>query len=78
MQISALILPSVFLIIPKAFEKSWSVAKSNETGTPPSGGLDITSIWCSGDLLELLINYTTTQDIMNEIESKIWDYEKNH
>jgi len=59
-----------------SYEEGQNPTESNETGTPPSGGLDITSIGCSGDLLELLANYTTTQDIMNEIEEKICNYER--
>ena len=60
-----------------SYEEGENPTESNETGTPPSGGLDINSIWCSGDLLDLLNNYSKTSKILDEIESKIWDYERN-
>jgi hypothetical protein len=59
------------------YEEGQNPTEYNETGTPPSGGLEITSIWCSGDLHDLLCNYTTTKEIIDEIEKKICNYERN-
>ena len=60
------------------YDEGHCPTESNETGTPPSGGLDIISIWCSGDLHDLLCNYTTTKEIIDEIEEKICNYERKY
>ena len=47
-------------------------------GVPEYEEIDIQSIKCEGDMFELLLNYTKTQDIINEIELKISEYERNN
>ena len=60
------------------YEEGQDPTEYNETGTPPLEGVEIISIWCSGDLHDLLCNYGKTSDILDEIEEKICSYERNN
>ena len=50
---------------------------SDLSGVPEYEEIDIQNIKCEGDMFELLLNYTKTQDIIDEIELKISEYEKD-
>jgi len=47
----------------------------NGEGYPPSEEIEIGNIKCTGDLMDLLLNYSRTQDVIDEIEVKISEYE---
>ena len=49
---------------------------NGDPGYPEYEEIDIQSIKCEGDIFELLLNYTKTQDIIDEIELKISEYER--
>ena len=49
---------------------------NGDPGYPEYEEIDIQNIKCEGDIFELLLNYTKTQDIIDEIELKISEYER--
>ena len=60
-----------------SYEPEVHTYRNGDPGHPAFEEVIINNIWCSGDLHDLLCNYSKTQNIIKEIESKISDYERN-
>lgn len=50
---------------------------NGDPGYPEYEEINIESIKCKGDLYDILCNYTKTQDLIDEIELKIREYERD-
>ena len=50
---------------------------NGDPGYPEYEEITITKIKCEGDFYDLLLNYAKTQDLLDEIESKISTYERD-
>lgn len=59
-----------------SYEPEVHTYRNGDPGHPEFEEVIVNSIWCSGDLHDLLCNYTTTKEIIDEIEEKICNYER--